>query len=166
MGVALLFLGFIQEAHPGWAGDNEEKQRKSELSLAIGRRTDEVLAALPEEDNWPPLCKPMFGLPPSGTALITYERRLVHFAASVKNVDFALRDWLDKFETLLRQLYWQEAYLRVEQGYIGTHEFRWTPRKDWVDTLYTGRITPITDWDFITTLEGLESLRERNQATP
>jgi hypothetical protein len=163
MGVALLFLGFIQEAHPGSAGNNDEKRRKVDISLAVGRQTDEVLESLPDEDKWPPLCKPMFGWPPSGAPLITYERRLVHFAASVKNVDFALRDWLDKFESLLRRLYWQEAYLRVEQGYIGPHEFRWRPKKNWIDALYGGHITPITEWDFTTTLDNQESLRERHQ---
>jgi hypothetical protein len=163
MGVALLFLGYIQEAWPGSAGDGEEKQRKLEICAAIARRTDKVLADLPNEDEFPPLCKPMFGcLPPRATS-ITYERRLIHFAASMKNVDFALRDWLDKFENLLRQLYWQEAYLRVEQGYIGMHEFRWKPKKDWIEALYSGRISAITSWEFVTSLEYLESLRERDR---
>lgn len=163
MGVALLFVGYIQEAWPGNAGDVDEKQRKRAIVAKIGEQTEQVLAALPDPDVWPPLSKSMFGWPKVNAPLITYEQRLVHFAASMKNVDFALRDWLDKFESLLRQLYWNEAYVRVEQGYIGTHEFRWKPNDAWLDSLLKGRLTPITDWDFRTTLGHLDSLRERRE---
>jgi hypothetical protein len=163
MGVALLFVGYIQEAWPGTAGDNAEKQRKHEIIAMIGEQTDRALEALPTEDDWPPLCKSMFGWPPVKAPLIGYEHRMVHFAASMKNVDFALRDWLDKFESLLRKLFWNEAYVRVEQGYIGTHEFRWKPKKDWLGALYAGTLTAITDWDFTTTLAYLDSLTESSR---
>jgi hypothetical protein len=89
---------------------------------------------------------------------------MIHFAASMKNADFVLREWLDKFEALLKRLYWEEAYVRVERGYIGTHEFGWKPKKSWVSALHSGRLTPITEWNFTTTLERLESLREPTSA--
>lgn len=163
MSMQLLFVGYILEAQPGYAGGDEETQRKREIDLVIKQRTDQVLGALPEEDGWLPICKPMFNCPPDYWHGITYWQRLVHFGASMKNVDFLLRDWLDKFEALLRQLYWQEAYLRIEHGYLGTHEFRWKPKQDWLDALFSGRLLPITAWDFTTTLDHLDELREREQ---
>jgi hypothetical protein len=165
MGVESLFLGYIQEAWPGVKGNDEERQHKRVIDTAIKEQTDRVLAALPDEDHWPPLCKPMFGWPAVGTPLITYKNRVIHFAGSLKNADFVLRDWLDKFESLLSQLYWEEAYVRVEKGYIGTHEFRWKPQKEWTLALCSGRISPILTWDFTTTLQTLESLRDRNSAS-
>lgn len=160
MGVPLVLIGYIQEAWPGAAGENEVLQRKVDLDAAIQANTDAVLAALPQEDNWPPLCKPMFGWPRADEPLITYRHRVIHCAASIKNADFAIRDWLDKFESLLRKLHWIEAYIRIDGGYIGVHEFHWTPKRPWLDALHDGYSKPPVDWDFTTTLEDLDAMRE------
>ena len=160
MGVAMIFVGYIQEAWPGNGGENEQRQWKAKLFSEIMSQTDQVISALPEADEWPPLSRGMFGWPPPGPSYFTYESRVIHFGASMKNVDFVLRDWLDKFESLLRKLAWEEAYVRVEQGYIGPQEFRWTPSRKWIEDLKEGHVIPITEWEFTTTVSDLESLRE------
>ncbi len=53
----------------------------------IPRHNEVALEVLPEEDEFPPLCRPMFGWPTAGAAMITYRSRLIHLAASMKEVD-------------------------------------------------------------------------------
>jgi hypothetical protein len=167
MGVNSFLIGYIEEAWPGEAagGDPAVLEHLQETHRTIGRHNDETLEALPERDEFPPLCRSMFGWPPAGAAMITYRNRLIHFAASMKEVDWYLRDWLDKFEGLLCRLYWESAYVRVETAYLGPHEFRWQPTSAWVESLCKGRLSPIQKWSFSTTMNAseLDRLREGAQ---
>jgi hypothetical protein len=167
MGVSSFLIGYIEEAWPGVAagGDEAVLAHLEEAHRTLGRHNDAALQALPEQDEFPPLCRSMFGWPPAGAAMITYRNRLIHFAASMKEVDWYLRDWLDKFEALLRRLYWESAYARVETAYLGPHEFRWRPASEWVESLCKGRLTPIEKWSFTSTMDAraLDRLREQAQ---
>ena len=163
MGAQSKLVGYIEEAWPGRATSNQTLA--VELIAAeqqISRHNENVLGALPEVDEWPPLCRPMFAWTPVKTPMIVYKNRLIHFAASLKEMDWELRDWLDKFETLLRNLYWESAYIRFEAAYIGVHEFNYRPTDGWVQELCQGRVTPIGGWSFSSTLpaEDLAKLRE------
>jgi hypothetical protein len=164
MGVKSLLLGYVREAWPGGAagGDPVVLARLDETARVIRQHNEGVLSALPEQDEFPPLCRPLFGWPPAGTAMITYRSRLFHLAASMKEVDWYLREWLDKFEGLLRRLYWESAYVRVETAYLGAHEFNWRPMSKWVEALCKGKLSPIPKWSFTSTMEASElgKLRE------
>lgn len=164
MGTATQLLGYIEEAWPGVAagGDAATMEELLEADRLIGRHNEETLESLDAGDAWPPLCRPMFGWAPTNSPMIIYKHRLIHLAASLKDLDWAARDWLDKFESLLRRLYWESAYIRCEFGYLGTHEFRWRPPEAWVKELCRARLNPIQEWTFESTLpiSVLEQLRE------
>jgi hypothetical protein len=164
MGMQTRLLGYIEEAWPGLAagGDPELMRHLLDAGRRITRHNEEVLGALPGADEWPPLCRPMFGWAPAGTPMIEYGNRILHLGASLKAMDGALRDWLDKFEALLRRLYWESAYVRFEGAYVGVQEFTWRPTERWVKELCRGRLSPIADWSFRSTLpaEELHRLRE------
>src|SRR5215212_1237823 len=98
-------LGYIEEAWPGAAtrGDPERPKRLQDAAIQISRSNDAALNALPERDEWPPLCRPMFGWPTPDDPSIAFRSRLIHFAAIQKELDQWLRDWIDKFEGLLRR---------------------------------------------------------------
>jgi hypothetical protein len=99
----------------------------------------------------------MFGWPPPEAPMITYPRnRLIHLAASMNQIDSDLRDWLDKFERLLRRLYWESAFVRVQTAYLGTHEFSWRPSDDWSTDMHKGRLRPVTDWTFTSTMDAAD----------
>jgi len=166
MGTATRLLGYIEEAWPGVAagGDAARMQALLEADRQIGRHNEAVLGALPPVDDWPPLCRPMFGWAPAGAPMITYGNRLIHLAASMKDLERAARDWLDKFEGLLRRLYWESAYIRCEFGLIGVHEFRWRPSEAWVRQLCQARLVPIQDWSFESTLPASDLERMREEA--
>jgi hypothetical protein len=157
-------IGYIEEAWPGVAsgGDPERLERLQDAATQIARRNDAVLNALPERDEWPPLCRPMFGWPPPDDPSIAFRSRLIHFAAIQKELDQWLRDWIDKFEGLLRSLYWESVYVRVETAYLGTYEFGWRPTDGWLSDLHAIRLRPVTEWSFVSSmdLEELNGLRE------
>ena len=164
MGTATRLVGYIEEAWPGLAagGDAARMEELLEADRRIGRHNESVLEALGVEDTWPPLCRPMFGWAPAEAPMITYRNRLIHLGASLKDLDWSARDWLDKFESLLCRLYWESAYIRCEFGYLGTHEFQWRPPESWVKELCQARLAPIQEWSFESTLPAseLEQLRE------
>jgi hypothetical protein len=85
----------------------------------------------------------MFGWAPADAPMIVYRNRIIHLGASLKEMDWALREWLDKFEAVLRRLYWESAYVRFEAAYLGVHEFTWRPKRAWVEDLCCGRLSPI-----------------------
>ena len=165
MGVQSLLYGFIEEAWPGARTDGSERHAKllKDNARAIERHNEEVLSALPAEDDddWPPLSRSMFAYAPAQTPLITYRRRIIHFAASLKQLDEELRDWLDKFELLLKDLYWERAVVHFEAAYMGDYRFEWRPPGEWVTRLTDGVLEPIVTWQFQTSMDPseLEKLR-------
>ncbi len=156
--------GYIEEAWPGarYEGSAERKQLLIQNARVIEDHTEAVLLSLPEDDEWPPLSRHMFALPPANALKISYKNRLVHFAASLKEADWELRDWLDKFEeNLLGRLYWEKAVVHFQGAYHEPHMFTWTPTREWVRRLTDGVLEPVVQWDFTSTMEigELENLR-------
>jgi len=129
----------------------------------IGVHNEQMLKSLPIEDDWPPLSRGMFGFAPSDAAMINYRTRPIHFAASLKEVDWDLRDWLDKFESLLRQLYWEKAHVHFDAAYLGEHQFTWRPTRDWVERLTGGTLESVNTWTFESSMDvnELDRLRAR-----
>jgi hypothetical protein len=168
MGVRTLFLGYVEEAWPGTSGGGDPAVREKVLGMPalIHAHNEAAVNALPaydaRGDDFPPLCRPMFSWAPGDAAGIAYRNRLIHFAACMKNADVCVRDWLDKFERLLRGMYWESAYVRMDGVYVGTHEFSWRVNERWSEQLCQGRLAAITDWAFTSTIEKgeLERLRD------
>lgn len=154
MGVHSILHGYIREAYSGSRGTGCEAHAKllAGNDREIWRNNESVLASLPVEDPWPPLSRNMFAYPPIRDLPITYKGRPIHFAASVKEVEWGLRDWLDKFEVLLSQLYWEKAVVYVDTAYLGDHVFSWRPKGLWVHQLSSGVLRPITEWEFSSTM--------------
>ena len=164
MGTASYIVGYIEEAWPGLAGcgDADQIAKLKGAAATIARHNEATLNSLPQEDEYPPLCRDMFSWAPSNAIMITYKNRLIHFAAALKEIDPEIRTWLDKIDALLRTLYWESAYARIETAYIGTREFTWQVATEWMENMCKGDVSPITTWKFESTMaaEQLESLRE------
>lgn len=74
-----------------------------------------VIESLPERGEWPWLARGMFALP-SPWPVGTYQTQVIHFGASMKDdlFDSTCWDrWLDKFEDLLRRMYWFQASVHL-----------------------------------------------------
>lgn len=163
MGVASYIVGYIEEAWPGVAagGDPRMMEKLTAAADSIARHNEATLEALPKHDRFPPLCRDMFSWAPSDVPMIRYKNRLLHFAASMKQIDSSMRTWLDKVESLLKTLYWESAYVRIQTAYMGTCEFAWQVPSEWLESTCKGDVKPIAAWQFSSTMEPeeLESLR-------
>lgn len=82
------------------------------------RANDVVLASLPDDDAWPPLSRAMFSVTGEGWARGSFRnRRLIHFAGHFNFIANDLHPWLDKFEDVLRKLYWRRAEVMLLEDY-------------------------------------------------
>jgi hypothetical protein len=167
MGIRSFVFGYIEEAWPGARsnGSPGHAQLLANNARAIERHNEEILSSLPTQDGWPPLVKQMFAWSPADAPMINYKTRPIHFAASLKEVDWDLRDWMDKFESLLRRLYWEKAVVHFHAAYLGEHRFTWRPSQQWVDKLTNGVLEPITQWEFEGSMDVNELHRLRSSAT-
>lgn len=86
---------------------------------------------LPAEDAYPALTREVFTVPMDfgrpGSAF--YREQVIHFGASFNHLSQSWHLWLEKFEALLRRLYWSESRLHLQMELIGSYDYRWLA--DW-----------------------------------
>ena len=95
----------------------------------VRMHNEQIINSLPINDRWPPISREMFSLSknqgPEGPNL-EYSGRIIHFGANLKSVEY---DWLEliaKFESLLKRLYWTNAWLHLKTEYSGLETFHWS----------------------------------------
>ena len=122
--------------------------RFSDKALYV--KNKEAIDALPEEDEWPPLDRGIFAVPmPKSQAKPGFHRtQMIHFGISFKNFNPYWAEWLEKFEMLLKQMYWYEVHLHLDMETRGEFDYLWT-----VDREITGRFLlepplPVNEWSF------------------
>jgi hypothetical protein len=117
---------------------------RDESPDAMVRHNREVLAALPEDDDWPFLVRSMFAVHRR------YKTEAIHFGSSFKEIEWAWDEWLCKFEDLLRRLCWYNArvHLRTEAT-VGHHDYLWEADHDQMMAAYGSPVpVPIRSWRF------------------
>jgi hypothetical protein len=105
-----ILLGFIAEKNPNYSLDPDFYRRAN----------DATIAALPEDDAHPPLCRSLFSVTGGDALHGSYGRqRIIHFAGKFNHFVNDLAPWLDKFEAMLRKLYWINAEVLIMNAAIG-----------------------------------------------
>ncbi len=99
----------------------------------------ELIAALPETDEWPYLTRDLFAVPRDEHMFRT---QVVTFGASYNLVEWVWDVWLAKFEGLLRQLYWDAVYVHLKTEFVGDYQYQWVP------TGVGDLLGPVTEWEF------------------
>jgi hypothetical protein len=100
------------------------------------------------DNEWPWLVRDIFALPapfPRGT----YRQQVIHFGLSIKNEpqDRSIWDaWLEKFEQVLRSLYWSSAIAHLETEFESPRVFAWEPTEAALGRLYDDPPQPIAEW--------------------
>ena len=92
-------------------------------------KTRSALASLPETDEWPFLVRSMFSATFNENLTIAYMYRPIHFAASLKTVEWEWDEWLVKFERLLSMLDGINAAVHLETELVGNHVYRWCRKR-------------------------------------
>lgn len=84
----------------------------------------ERIAALPEHDTRPYLTRDMFAVP---SMKHSYENQLITFGLVYNRVELRWQAWLEKFEALLRTMYWDEAHVYLQTDLWGSYHYVWSP---------------------------------------
>jgi hypothetical protein len=107
-----------------------------------------ILNRLPSQDDWPWLVRGMFNVPyerPVGL----YRTQVITFGESLKDDPSdrgCWNEWLEKFETLLRRLYWWSAVVHLRTDFEGERVIQWTPTAEAVRLLWDDPPQPICLW--------------------
>jgi hypothetical protein len=106
-----ILIGYIEEAGIYYRPDD---------ATFFRRANDAVIASLPQDDPWPPLCRAMFSVTGADELHGSAKgQRVIHFAGHFNAIGQDLPQWLDKFEALLRRLYWIQAEVLLMHTYTG-----------------------------------------------
>ena len=115
-----------------------------------------VIRSLPPDDQWPFLPRRMMATSPMWNiwqpGSTTYRGPVIYFGGSFSSLFEDWSQWLDKFEALLRRLYWEHALVALETEWMGSHVCRW---KADLSGFSAEHPTPITRWTF----EGLRDFK-------
>lgn len=84
-----------------------------------------AILALPTVDDWPFLVQEMFSFPRFRMDGSVGQTNVIHFGMSYKGVEYEWSEWINKFEALLKSMYWQSAVVHLETELTGLHTFMW-----------------------------------------
>ena len=139
MGERTTISGHIQEA---WYLPSDEAHLRllEQLNTA-------AIEALPDVDEDPFLTRSMFKFS-AWSEQNTYRGRVIYFGGSFHSIWMVWPAWLDKFEALLRRMYWEHAALIMVTEYVGTHSYEWRASIDTSLRYAASPPVPPQDWEF------------------
>ena len=114
----------------------------------LHRLNRQVIGALPENDTFPYLTRAMFSIPGDEPPQGTYHSQVIHFAASMKEPELHWKAWLEKFESLLRRLYWFNAVVHLRAEVLGDVDYEWTVDANQIVHYLNDNPKPPTQWFF------------------
>ena len=114
----------------------------------LQRLNKNIIESLPVTDDiFPWITKSMFLVPDPDKNRI-YRDQVIVFGASYKAVEHEWDEWLNKFEAILRQLYWTSATIHLDTELVGAHTYQWTFDINQIDNWTTTHPTPTKSWQF------------------
>jgi len=114
----------------------------------LHRINKSVIEALPVDDiKWPWLERNMFMVPDPDHSKI-YREQVIVFGASYKEVEYEWEEWLSKFESVLRRLYWLTATVHLDTELVGNYTYEWLGDMDQTDDLFSDNPKPTSKWNF------------------
>lgn len=133
------------------------KDRKEGVDPRRPQMLNEVaIRSLPSDDDWPWIDKSIFSLPgpnPEGT----FRCQVIHFGFSIKDdpnnyskgeADYQ-KFWdtlINKFEGVLRSLYWSSVRLYFESDFEQRKEITWQASESAWERMGSDPPQPVTDW--------------------
>jgi hypothetical protein len=113
----------------------------------MNRHNRAVLRMLPDTDEYPPLARGMFAV--TDRRRLYWQAQVIHFGWSTRNFAEHWSEWREKFEGLLRQLFWTTARVHVEAEYDGNWTCTWVIRSESVQRwVATDPPAPDNEWEF------------------
>lgn len=119
---------------------------KTDDFYQLHRLNKTVLQSLPENDTtFPCINRSMFSIPNEQGI---YHQQVIAFGASYRNLEYEWHIWLDKFESILRTLYWWDIRLVTEFEIMGTYTYHWNVSPDQQKIDFMGSPQPVSAWQF------------------
>ena len=84
-----------------------------------------AMSTLPSAEHWPLLSRDMFSSSDQFLVLNEPHTEVFHFGASYQSVEHEWQLWMEKFESLLAQMFWVSAIVHLETEASGLHSFQW-----------------------------------------
>ena len=145
MGERCTLSGHIQEA---WyfRGTDEDTRLLEEHN----RR---VISELPEVDVFPPLTRGMFSFSPNESfhrehVTTTFRGQVIYFGGSFSKLYLDWAEWLEKFESLLKRLYWEHAVVVLVTELMGHFTCRWDATHEAHELFSANPPVPVQEWTF------------------
>ncbi|MFA7554363.1 MAG: hypothetical protein WCY88_08945 [Spongiibacteraceae bacterium] len=101
--------------------DNTQEAQQHRLN------NQKVMMSLPSIEDWPLLSREMFSMPVQVVSGDDAHTDVMHFGTSYKGVEHEWEMWIQKFESMLKSMYWVSATVHLETEYNGRHTFTWEP---------------------------------------
>ena len=119
---------------------------RTEDYYKLHRLNTEVINSLSESDSeFPWINRSMFSIPNEQG---TFRDQVITFGASYKTLEYEWHLWIEKFEELLKQLFWFDVTIHAEFEVMGNYKYDWlidiNQRDKWCKEIPE----PITDWKF------------------
>jgi hypothetical protein len=81
-----------------------------------------IIASLPEEDTWPYLTRDLFAVPQQKHS---YNGQIISFGTMYSGVEGDWEQWLSKFDSVLRRMYWDDAHVYLQSEVWGAYHYVW-----------------------------------------
>lgn len=108
-----------------------------------------TLEELPNLDrNYPWINQSMFNVPNEQGV---FRDQVITFGASYKTLEYEWHLWLEKFETVLRKLYWLNVNIHAEFEIMGSYNYHWSLSNEEKSRCLFDEPTPIKNWLFEST---------------
>ena len=114
----------------------------------LQRLNRNYLSTLPTTDTFPWIHKNMFNASDPDNVEGNYRDQVITFGASYKAVEYEWDEWLEKFEGILRQVYWTSATIHLDTELVGKHIYEWTFDINQTDNWISDHPKPTTMWEF------------------
>lgn len=107
-----------------------------------------IINSLPENDDseYPWINRSMFSIPNKQGV---FRDQVITFGASYKTLEYNWHIWLEKFETILKQLYWYDVTIHASFEVFGDYTYEWLIKVDQAHNNWFKEIPePALNWEY------------------
>ncbi|WP_299224164.1 hypothetical protein [uncultured Aquimarina sp.] len=119
---------------------------KTEDYYKLHRLNVEIISSLPDDDSeFPWINTSMFSIPNEQGI---FRDQVITFGASYKTLEYDWHLWIEKFEEILKKLFWFDVTIHAEFEVMGDYKYDWLIDIDKIDKWHKETPEPISQWKF------------------
>ncbi len=138
MGASTIITGYIEP--PFYA--------KKEMDEAVFRKNRATIKRQPSRDVWPPMHEEFFSFSSEDYSHGSEDGRIVFFGGKFVNLELKKEEWLEKFESVLKEMVWLSAVAYLQSETSGLEILKWAPTESQALALVSEPLAEIAQWNF------------------